>query len=412
MMMHDHGSKSRTILFAFSFCWKLGVSADRARLTEVVFIVHAVRCHLLGISFIYSCIQQICLEVRFRLLSSLNKQIRLQIHCYSPYLLVAALASATTSQECVLCAHSDIAEPGKVLNISFVTTSGALNSTIGLFLTDDDPKCTFHQSVSSICGCAPPDNACNLCSNGQTLGLPNRKLAFIANQFGFIPTCEIFDAHLKGTVNASSRQCLSTQSFLGDYYGCGSVLLSTSVALITTPKCTLCPSGESVPLPEQNLNIRNFPYKTCRNFDLAVSSLYEATSKACSASQSISSLCGCSLQPQEINPCSLCRDGSKSPAPNVTITPLWQCSLPSHQRARWLKCTCRPPVPKQPSCSGLQVYGSYCSCPPLIDSCHDQLMPLCPNSRKSSQQWTNQFRCCICRHRLYADLQWHLSFPY
>ena len=145
---------------------------------------------------------------------------RLQFIFISP-LPIAALASVETSQECVLCPYSDITDPGKILNIPNFSTCGTLNATIGLELTDGDLRCTLLQSLSSICGCATPDNACNLCSDGQMLGFQDRELTFFSDQFGFMPTCEIFDAYLKGNVNKSSEQCSSTQSHLGVYCGCG-----------------------------------------------------------------------------------------------------------------------------------------------------------------------------------------------
>ncbi len=295
-------------------------------------------------------------------------------------LSLAALDSAM-SQECILCPHSDITEPGKVLNLSSVITCGTLNSTIGLFFTDGDLKCKQLQGLSSICGCATPDNACNLCPNDQTLGSPDRELAFFADQFGFTPTCEILDAYLKGNVNASSGRCSSSQSFLGEYCGCGSALLNTSVAPTTpTSMCTLCPSGESVPLPEKDLNIPSLPIKTCKNLALAVNTLYEATSKTCSAFQSISALCGCSLPLQDTNPCSLCSDGSKSPTPNGTVPPLSSLFLGLTPTCEVVEAYGQSISNEAASCSGLQLFGSYCSCPPDIQSCQDRLLPTCPNN--------------------------------
>ncbi len=214
----------------------------------------------------------------------------------------------------------------------------------------------------------------------KTLGFPDWELAFFADQFGFMPTCEIFDAYMKGNVNAISGQCLSSQSLLGEYCGCGSVLLNTSVAPMT-PMCTLCPTGESAPLPAKNLNIPSLPFKTCKDLDLAVNSLYEATSKTCMALQSISSLCGCSLPSQDTTPCSLCRNGSRSPTPNATIPLLALLFLGLTPMCAVVEAYMQSLSTEAASCSGLQVFGSYCSCPPVPQSCHDRLIPTCPNNQ-------------------------------
>ena len=298
--------------------------------------------------------------------------------------LVIFFAVAAQNQQCVLCPGSDISHPEKELHLPdfpFIDSCATLNSSIGLLLTEEDEKCLLIQSLSSLCGCPSANiNACVLCElPEQLLGFPEKELPFLSSLFdGFTPTCELLNAYLTGNVLADDRECTSLQNLLGLYCGCGvdvtvGVVNSSSQAAM----CTMCPLGESVPLPDKALGIPNFPLQTCHQLDLAVNALFEQSSTDCTTFQSFSTYCGCLPSLQVTTPCSMCWDGSKVPMPNTTIPSLSMKFLDIAPTCGILEAYVQSVSATDDKCAMLQLLGALCSCPALMDHCLFD----CPNNQ-------------------------------
>lgn len=98
--------------------------------------------------------------------------------------------------------------------------------------------CDDVQRGSTVCGCSVPENACELCPNGE-IGSNFERLE---TSFGIRQGCITF-SHQLHRYDADSAECKSLDSGYRDTCGC-----QKEVEFVP---CTLCPFGESVPYPEK-----------------------------------------------------------------------------------------------------------------------------------------------------------------
>jgi len=122
---------------------------------------------------------------------------------------------------CSLCPSGEIpSSPDKQLNVSDLPFHDCtdLEGAVAMYLEEGAGLCTDIQSFGTYCGCPRPEDSCSLCRDGSNVSLPQKPLAFLSGDFGFVPTCGLLEARMHST-SASDAQCADVQVF-GSMCGC------------------------------------------------------------------------------------------------------------------------------------------------------------------------------------------------
>lgn len=134
--------------------------------------------------------------------------------------------------------------PEKEINVpgyAFLTSCSAVDQLLPLVLTEDDADCQLARSLSTFCGCPPPEDSCNLCPDGSAVAFPDLEVDWLSDQFGgFVPTCEMVEAYVASS-STTDPVCVALQ-LTSSYCGCPAL----------DNHCTAC-GGE--PLKEEYRNI-------------------------------------------------------------------------------------------------------------------------------------------------------------
>lgn len=183
-----------------------------------------------------------------------------------------------------------ITEPEKSVNITgyeFIETCGTLDLLLPQFLTEDDPQCQQVQSISTLCGCPPPDNSCSFCPDGSRIALPDKEVPWFAGAFGgIVPTCDMMEAY-SASLAADDGTCSLLQR-ISSHCGCAPL----------PNACSYC-NGE--PLQEQYYN-KKVPFLTNEAFGVVgTCELYWVTQyqtpntayETCELSFFATTYCGC-----------------------------------------------------------------------------------------------------------------------
>ena len=170
-------------------------------------------------------------------------------------------------------------------------TCHELNDAV-IFLTDEgSPQCDLVQSISSLCGCPPPQDQqerCTLCEDGSSAPFPDKPVQWATGAFlGVTPTCALYEAYVNG-LSQDDTSCSLAQT-LGPHCGC---------APSVQDHCVFCEGGfpqESlqndmyiIDTDEENTGIA----PTCELFETFQYSL-RPRDGFCMVGQYLGYVCGC-----------------------------------------------------------------------------------------------------------------------
>ena len=223
-----------------------------------------------------------------------------------------------TSQEpCTICKDgSDITLPKGLIPVPGIgdVSCQFINA---LFLPDDasSDECAMLQSINTVCGCPPPENACYMC--GGTDRVPSSRygasLDFLNSLFDdeIEVTCGLLDNYLLSSVaddtEGSNRLCDVPQTWFYDYC---CTELGTGIEFVPPVSgCDVCPNasdgsgatdGNSInPDFVSSLLGDAFPI-TCGHVQTASWMLLDSSSYLCDElQQNLGEECGCAAMAQE-----------------------------------------------------------------------------------------------------------------
>ena len=133
---------------------------------------------------------------------------------------------------------------------------------------------TFGRIFGTFCGCpSEVEEPCQLCPQGQGVSDKLQLIPFLEGQFGFVPTCGIFEESVK-LLDSSTSQC--TQARSGVDFLCGGCSDLPPQEESNPPRpltdleingeaCGLCGDGERSPNPDKVFDIvrpGDIPYAT------------------------------------------------------------------------------------------------------------------------------------------------------
>jgi hypothetical protein len=211
------------------------------------------------------------------------------------------------SNECTLCPGGEIVPDQSGVD-AFINIG---DEDLDSFISCKDVKtlvaqtekgtdaCNEIQSVSTLCGCPIPENACRLCKNG---GYMTEKAINVTNPSGQHISCQSFEAQLHN-FKSSSIECTSLDESYSDQCGC-----LEAEAFVP---CSLCAGGEETPFPEKKIKgIDGFGFDyfehTCGTISKVIVSVHKNSEK-CRLASVFAQLCGC--KPHVENACTICGGG-------------------------------------------------------------------------------------------------------
>lgn len=286
-------------------------------------------------------------------------------------------ASSQELATCRLCDDGKAPFTDKVIDIMLqedfpYATCGEMESS----LADGSQECTDHSTLfGSFCGCPVAEDACLVCPEGSTVAKPTDGIPLLQGEYGFIPSCALFQENVKA-LSSSSTDCAQAQGAVG--FLCGGCIgeeqnddalgknetgisdNNKNETMTDGPSCTLCPAGRSILYPSKKIDILgdDFPFADCATLEASIAFL-DPTSKDCTEVSLLAPFCGCELAKE---PCILCRDGSSVPDPMMQapfLEPLFgfvpSCGL--------LEVVARATESNSEECSNLQSISGICSCP-------------------------------------------------
>lgn len=143
---------------------------------------------------------------------------------YLPIIVSLLLSSLVqvTAIPCTFCTRGMITEDEKPIHIpgyEFINSCGSIDSLLPAFLTEDDPQCQQLQSISTLCGCPPPDDSCSFCPDGSAITYPDKEVPWLVAAFGgIVPTCELVEAYSASLI--SEDETCSLLQAISSYCGC------------------------------------------------------------------------------------------------------------------------------------------------------------------------------------------------
>lgn len=228
--------------------------------------------------------------------------------------------------ECYMCDGKDnkLSNPERMvpfyefLGTNFASTCQDLADFYTLYDTDDPEisTCEFVQMESSYCGCessadTSPVNACKLCSDGNSIGSPDKYIAELQMTCGEL---ELYLSH----VPADQCQMPWVVDFMRFDFFCG-------CASATAP-CPMCPDG-SIDITNPAaiipyLIIPNNENPTCQQLATlgVIAEPGELVLDDCSTFENQANFCGCPGASKPEEACEFCPGGGDPPNPDL-VTP-------------------------------------------------------------------------------------------
>lgn len=201
----------------------------------------------------------------------------------------SSASSALSSVPCTFCPRGAITDPTKPFAIPgfhFIDTCATVDQIVSDMLTEKDPECAKLQSLSTYCGCPPPEDSCGLCPDGSPVALPEKEVPWLRQAFdGIVPTCAVVEAHA-ASLSLHDEKCGLFQA-ISTHCGCPAL----------PNHCTYC-HGESLKeefydaeLPFLNRKEYGF-VGTCESYYLTQFQL-SSGDPVCESSDFVTIHCGC-----------------------------------------------------------------------------------------------------------------------
>lgn len=265
-------------------------------------------------------------------------------------------------------------------NISGEITCEQLDLLVpSLYPDRSNENCQTLQSLGALCGCQTPVNACTLCKDGAPMAFPERPVKFFGDTVGggtILPNCEIVDAFLRTSYSEDDTLCMSAQKFLGNYCECVGAVNEIDYS---AEPCTLCNDGSPITLPDENINIEGFLFSSCKQLDLAASTLFKLGSDQCNIFQSFSTLCGC---PKKPNSCAVCADGGPIAFPDKHVRFVKDMFGGIEPSCKVFEAFAQSFDEQSDECHLIQGCSGFCGCAPIKDHCS-----ICDNGKALTREF-------------------------
>lgn len=203
--------------------------------------------------------------------------------------VAAWLVSNTIAAPCTFCTRGDISTPKKLVTIpgyEFLDSCATLDALLPAFLQDDASECQLLQSMSTYCGCPPPQDSCSMCPDGKPVSEPEKEVPWLAGAFqGIVPSCGLVEAYA-ASLPSDDGTCTSLQA-ISSHCGCAPI----------ESHCVYCP-GETLQEEYKNVEFPKLSNEamgitgTCELFFLTQYQVAE-DSELCMLSELFTFNCGC-----------------------------------------------------------------------------------------------------------------------